>query len=92
MRTRYIRKGDVINLTTIHGVDAEILEFVVKAETKITKEILKNLNLPDSVIIGGVIRKGTGLIPMGDFQFRPKDRAVILCKPEAIQQVETFFT
>ena len=89
---RYIRKGDVINLTTIHGVDAEILEFVVKAETKITKEILKNLNLPDSVIIGGVIRKGTGLIPMGDFQFRPKDRAVILCKPEAIQEVETFFT
>ena len=88
---RYIRKGDVINLTTIHGVDAEILEFVVKAESKITKHILKELDLPDSVIIGGVIRKGEGLIPFGEFQFRPKDRAVILCKPEAIQQVEAFF-
>jgi trk system potassium uptake protein TrkA len=89
---RYVRKGDIINLTTIHGVNAEILEFVVKAESKITADILKNLPLPESVIIGGVIRKGVGLIPLGDFQFRPKDRAVILCKPESIQQVESFFS
>ena len=88
---RYIRKGDIINLTSIHGVDAEILEFVVKADSKITEDILKNLDLPDSVIIGGVIRKGEGLIPFGEFQFRPNDRAVILCKPESIQQVEAFF-
>ena len=88
---RYIRKGDVVNLTSIHGVDAEVLEFIVKAESKITEYPLRDVNLPDSVIVGGVIRKGEAIIPTGDFQFRPKDRAVVLCKKEAIQQVEEYF-
>jgi trk system potassium uptake protein TrkA len=89
---RYIRKGDVVNLTTIHGVKAEILEFIVKAESKITASTLRDVNLPDSVVIGGVIRKGEAIIPTGDFQFRQKDRAVILCQPEAIHQVEEYFS
>ncbi len=89
---RYIRKGDVVNLTSIHGVDAEVLEFIVKVESKITERLLRDVSLPDSVIIGGVIRKGEALIPTGDFQFRPKDRAVVLCKREAIQQVEEYFS
>ncbi|MEN8250329.1 MAG: Trk system potassium transporter TrkA [Bacteroidota bacterium] len=89
---RYIRKGDIVNLTSIHGVDAEVLEFIVKAESKITEDTLRELNLPDSVVVGGVIRHGQAIIPTGDFQFRPSDRAVILCRPDAIQQVEEYFS
>ena len=89
---RYIRTGDIVNLTSIHGVDAEILEFIVKSDSKITNDLLRNVQLPDSVIVGGVIRRGEAIIPTGDFQFRPKDRAVVLCKPEAIQQVEEYFS
>jgi trk/ktr system potassium uptake protein len=89
---RYIRKGEVVNLTSIHGVDAEVLEFIVKVDSKITSDTLRDVKLPDSVIVGGVIRKGEAIIPTGDFQFRPKDRAVVLCKREAIQQVEEFFS
>jgi len=88
---RSIRQGDIISITSIHGVDAEVLEFIVKVESKITMNVLKDLNFPQSAIIGGVIRKGEGLIPYGDFQFRPKDRAVVLCKPECIHDVEEFF-
>lgn len=89
---RYIRKGEVVHLTTIHGVDAEVLEFIVKEDSKITADILRNVGLPESVVIGGVIRRGEAIIPTGDFQFRPKDRAVVLCKPESIQQVEEHFS
>lgn len=89
---RSIRKGDIINLTSIHGVDAEVLEFVIKVESKITRDTLRSLDLPNSVIVAGVIRKGEAIIPKGDFQFRPKDRAVVLCKPESIKQVEEYFS
>ncbi len=88
---RYIRQGNVISLTSIHGVDAEVLEFIVKAGSKITEKEIKLLDFPKTAIIGGVIRKGEGLTPMGDFQFRPKDRAVVLCRPECIHIVEEFF-
>lgn len=88
---RYIRKGDIVTLTSIHGVDAEIMEFIVKVGSKITSDHLKDLNFPENAIIGGVIRKGEGIIPDGEFQFRPKDRAVVLCKPECIHEVEEYF-
>ncbi len=88
---RYIRQGEVISLTSIHGVDAEILEFIVKEKSKITNKQIKDLNFPSGAIIGGVVRNGTGKITMGDFQFRTKDRAVVLCRPECIHAVEEYF-
>jgi len=88
---RYIRQGDVISLTSIHGVDAEILEFIVKADSKITKDFIKNLDFPKGAIIGGVVRNGKGHIAMGDFQIQPKDRIVVLCRPGCIHPVESFF-
>ncbi|MEM6522532.1 MAG: Trk system potassium transporter TrkA [Bacteroidota bacterium] len=88
---RYIRQGDVINLTSIHGVDAEILEFIVKAESKITEKMVKDMEFPKEAVIGGVVRNGVGYTAMGDFQFRPKDRVVVLCRPQCIHAVESYF-
>ena len=88
---RYIRKGTVISLTSIHGVNAEVLEFIVKPGSKITSKPIKDLNLPHDAIIGGAVRDGEGMITLGDFQFRSMDRAVVLCRPECIHNVEEFF-
>lgn len=88
---RYIRKGQVINLTSIHGVDAEILEFEVQPEAKILKHELRNLDFPRTAIIGGVIRKGMGYTVRGSFHFEPKDRVVVLSRPDCIHKVEGFF-
>ncbi len=88
---RYIRRGQVINLTSIHGVDAEILEFEVQPNSKILKEELRNLSFPRTAIIGGVIRKNQGHTVRGNFRFEAKDRVVVLSKPECIHSVEGFF-
>ena len=88
---RYIRKGQVHNHTTIHGVDAEIVEFEVKQDSKILGQELRNLGFPLSAIIGGVIRNGQGITARGNFTFEPKDRVVVLSRPECIRKVEDFF-
>ncbi|MGL1887949.1 MAG: Trk system potassium transporter TrkA [Reichenbachiella sp.] len=88
---RYIRKGEIVNLTTIHGVDAEIVEFEVREDSKILEHELRNLDFPLGGIIGGVIRGGKGIIARGNFLFQPKDRVVVLSKPECIRKVEGFF-
>jgi len=88
---RYIRQGEVISLTSMHGVDGEILEYEVTDQSKITKKPLKDIDFPKSAIVGGVVRAGKGLIPGGDFQFLPKDRVVVLTRAECIRKVETFF-
>ena len=75
----------------MHGVDAEILEFEVQENSKITEQELRNLDFPKSAIIGGVIRDGKGLTTPGNFKFATKDRVVVLARPECIQKVESYF-
>ncbi|MEQ8711691.1 MAG: Trk system potassium transporter TrkA [Cyclobacteriaceae bacterium] len=88
---RYIRKGEVLNLTSIHGVNAEILEFEVKEQSKILEHELQNIEFPETAIVGGVIRNGKGYTVRGNFMFQPKDRVVVLSRPECIHKVESFF-
>lgn len=88
---RYIRRGQILSLTSIHGVDAEVLEFVVNETAPITKAPLSKLHFPKTAIIGGVIRKSRAYVPNGDFMFYPYDRVVVLSKTECIHKVESFF-
>ncbi len=88
---RYIRKGEVISLTGINGVDAEILEFKVPAGSKVTTKPIKDLDFPKSAIIGGVIRDEVGYITLGEFRIIPNDRVVVFSLSKCIHDVEKFF-
>lgn len=88
---RYIRRGEVLSLTSLHGVDAEILEFEVQPNSKILTHELRNLDFPKTAVIGGVIRKDIGYTVRGNFEFEAKDRVVVLSNPSCIHTVEGFF-
>lgn len=88
---RYIRKGEVVAMTKLSNMNAELLEFVVNSKSKITKKRIKELNFPRSAIIGGVIRDGKGMIPLGDFHVQVGDRVVVCCLPRSISEVEKYF-
>ena len=89
--SRYVRRGNIISLTGIHGTEAEIMEFVVPDQSKITKKEIKKLNFPKSAVIGGVIREGQVQPVTGDFKIQAEDRVVVLCLPECIHKVEEYF-
>ena len=89
--SRYVRQGQIISLTGIHGVEAEIMEFVVPPDTKITKKPIKKLNFPKSAVIAGVIRDSQVTSLTGEFQISENDRVVVLCLPDCIHQVEKYF-
>lgn len=88
---RYVRKGEVLDLTSIHGVDAEILEFEIGEKAKILEKELREIDFPKTAIVGGVIRNGKGIAVRGNFEFQPKDKVVVLSMPECIRKVESFF-
>lgn len=88
---RYLRQGGVISMTSIPGVEAEILEYQIQNNSKIISQQLKELNFPRGAIVGGVIRKGNGYAATGDSRFLPGDRVVVLSTPECIQAVGEFF-
>jgi trk system potassium uptake protein TrkA len=88
---RYIRKGEVVAMTKLNNMNAELLEFEVKTKSKITNKHIKDLEFPRSAIIGGVIRDGKGMIPLGNFKIVAGDRVVVCCLPRSITEVEKFF-
>jgi len=48
---RYIRKGDVVDMTTLNNLNAEILEFVVNANSKVANYRIKDIDFPRTAII-----------------------------------------
>lgn len=88
---RYIRRGDVVALTRLNNLNAEILEFEVNAGSKVCQKTISDLDFPRTAIIGGVIRDGKGMIALGDFEIRKGDRVVVCCAPQAISKIEKLF-
>lgn len=88
---RYIRKGEVVAMTKLTNMNAELLEFVVKPKSKITNKRIKDLDFPRSAIFGGIIRNGEGFIPKGNFMIEAGDRVVVCCLPRSIAEVEKYF-
>ena len=88
---RYIRKGEVLEMTILNDVNAEILEFKAHKNSKITKKKIRDLKFPRNAIIGGVIRDNMGIIALGDFQIQENDKVVVCCFPKTISKVEKFF-
>ena len=88
---KHVRKGKVLALANLHNVDAEVLEFFVRRNTKATKVLVKDLNLTKKAVIGGVVRKGIATMTFGDFQIEKGDRVIVFCLPEAIGEVEKLF-
>lgn len=88
---RYVRKGEVVALTRLNNLNAEILEFVVKPNSIVNGKIIKELDFPRSATIGGIVRSDKGLIALGDFKILEGDRVVVCCLPEAIPKIEKLF-
>ncbi len=88
---RYIRKGDVVAMTKLNNMNAEILEFIVNPSSQVCNKKVKNIDFPRSAIIGGIIRNGEGLIALGDFLIKSGDRIVVCCLPRSISKVEKLF-
>jgi trk system potassium uptake protein TrkA len=89
---KYVRKGEISAIATLHGVDAEIIEFIVKKDSKVTHKKIKDLKFPKSANISGVIRDEVGFIPFGNFQLKVGDKAVVFSLTESIHKIEKYFS
>lgn len=88
---KFVRKGEVQAVANLQGMDAEIIEFNVSPNTKITSKPLRELRLPKTANIAGVIRDNKGFIPFGGFNIQGGDKVVVFTKTDAIKEIEEFF-
>lgn len=89
--TRFLRKGTVEAVSGIYGVDAEIIQYVITKNNRVTKNSLKDLHFPDTAIVAGVIRGEKVFIPDGDFTLQMDDKVIVLALPAAKIALEKLF-
>lgn len=88
---KHIRKGEILDMANLHNIDAEVFEFEVLENTKVTEKPIKDLRFPRDAVFGGIIRDGKALMPGGNAQIKAGDKVIVFCLPESIETVEGFF-
>ena len=88
---KYIRRGEIVAISQLSNMNAELLEFVVNDNSMICNKYIKDLKFPRAAIISGVIRDGKGLVVLGDFKILKNDRVVVCCEIKVIKKIERFF-
>ncbi len=88
---RFTSSASVASVTCLTGTDAEVLEFDVKEDSKITRTSLNQISFPRDSMVGGVIRGDTSFIANGYTLIKPGDKVVVFSLPSAITKVSKLF-
>ncbi len=88
---RYVRRGRVMTVASLTGIDAEAIEFRVEARTRVAGKSIKDLDFPKAAVIGTILRGPEIIIPRGDDAMLPGDEVIVFALPEAIPEVEELF-
>jgi trk system potassium uptake protein TrkA len=93
--SRILRHTTNLNVTQVKymaGTDAEILEFNVPENARITRGTLRSLDFPKDAIVGGGTRDGIPFIGTGDTIIQTGDKVVVVTLPTAYDRLSKFFT
>lgn len=83
--------ADVANVKCLTLANADVAEFMVKEDAKVTRKPVKDLGLPHGVTIGGLVRKGEGMLVSGNTMIQAGDSVVVFCKSMLIKKIEKYF-
>jgi trk system potassium uptake protein len=88
---RYTTAGEVSVIKCLTGSDAEVLEFIVQPDSKVTKGKISEIDFPEDAIIGGIIRDKLSFIATNDTEILPEDHVVVFALPSALNNIGKYF-
>lgn len=83
--------ADVMNVRFLMSANADVAEFIAKEGSKVTKKPVKDLGMPIGVTIGGLVRKGEGMLVSGHTQIEPGDSVMVFCHNINMKKIEKYF-
>lgn len=89
---RYVRSGQVISVTELRGIKAEVIELLTAEKSKVVGKEIQDIKLPEGCIIGGVLCQGSVEIATGKTLIKSGDRVMVFCLPEAVDKITKLFS
>ena len=88
---QYVRRGRVHSVHTLREGFGELIEAEALETSDLVGTPLKEVNLPEGVLLGAIVRNGKMICPRGTTVVQAKDRVVLFATEEAVREVEKMF-
>ncbi|MDB4053325.1 Trk system potassium transporter TrkA [Octadecabacter sp.] len=85
---RHIRHGRVRSVYSIGDAEAEVIEAQVLTTSPIAGKQLKNIDFPEGVLVGGVLKNGKMSKPRADLRIEDGDIVAIFAMASQVAEVE----
>ncbi len=83
--------ANVQNVRFLMNANADVAEFIPSEGAKVTLKPVKDLGLPYGVTIGGLVRKGEGILVSGNTQIEAGDSVMVFCHNTNMKKIENLF-
>ncbi len=88
----FVRKAEVLSVTTFREEEAEALEFIAAKESNIVNRKLRDIKLPRGAIVGAIVRdNGYVTVPRGEASVQQGDRVIIFSLADTVPELESQF-
>ena len=84
-------KADVTTVKSLLIANADVAEFVVAEGAKVTRHPVKDLALPATTTLGGMVRNGKAHLINGLTQLQAGDIVVAFCVEGSLKRLEKYF-
>jgi len=82
---------EINNVRFLTSANADVAEITAKEGSKVTRRKVYELGLPRGVTLGGLVRRGEGMLIRGGTQIEAGDSVMAFCHEIDIKQLEKFF-
>lgn len=89
---QHIRRGRIHGIHPLRDGFAEIIEAEVTDSTEITNKTIEQLQLPENVVLGAIIRKEQVFIPGPKEQIKSGDVLIVMAEQKQVKAVEKMFS
>jgi trk system potassium uptake protein TrkA len=85
---RHIRHGRVRDVYSIGDAEAEVIEAEVLSTSPITGQAIRDIEFPEGVLLGAVMKAGELIKPTGGTKIEEGDVIVIFAMSKDVPEVE----
>ena len=89
---QHVRRGRIHAAHALREGFGELIEAEAMATSPLVGPPLKDVKLPQGVLIGAIVREGTMIYPRASTVIEPKDRIILFAAAESVRKVEQMFS
>lgn len=87
----YLRSQEIKAAALLHTLPGELLDIIIKEESKLCGKKIRNIKMPRTAIIATVLRNQEVVSATGDLELAPGDRLVIFTHHDAVKKIQGVF-